>query len=558
MGNNTAYYHRDLSWLGFNERILLEAADASVPVYERIKFLAIYSSNLDEFFRVRVASLRALESVDKKKIKKNLGFKPKAVLEEITQKLQIQLEEFGRIYREELIPELAAHHIILYANQSIEPLHERAMEKYFKSKILGYLQPVIIDGDQQELFLENRKLYFFVALKRKDDTSQNTQYAILNIPSEFLPRFIELPKLGENHYYIFLDDIVRNNVAWVFPNFEIEECYSIKINRDADLDLGDEFEGNLVEKIEKHLNKRQIGLPIRFLYDKAMPQEMRDFLQSRLTLTTVDMVSGGKYHNFFDFFQLPNPMAPLLEHKSLPSLEHTFFEQQKSIFNAIDVGDQVLHFPYHSYDYILRFFNEAAIDPYVQELRVTVYRIAANSFIANALISAAKNGKKVTVFVEVKARFDEANNLHWAAKMEKAGVNIIYSIPDLKVHAKIALATRNIEEKEETYALLSTGNFNENTAKIYADHAIMTKDPVITSDLLNVFEYLEERKELPKVQELLVAQVNMQQRCRGKSGTYSERDLLHKTRRRRCERKYYRFKISRPFFGTCSRILVCK
>ncbi|UII27855.1 polyphosphate kinase 1 [Fulvivirga maritima] len=511
MKDTERYNDRELSWLSFNKRVLMEAADTAVPLYERIKFLAIYSSNLDEFFRVRVASIRSIVDIDKKKINKKFNTKPKKILESILEEVHKQQEEFGEIKREVIIPELKQHNIILYREEPIIPEHRKPVEHYFKSKVLSYLQPVILSRDNSRTpYLDNRALYFAMIL---ENASGDIEYAHVNIPTDSLPRFVELPKENGYYYYIAIDDIIRENLGFLFQNYKVRGVYAIKLNRDADLNIDDEYSGNLVKKIRKQIEKRNLGVPSRFLYDSDMPEDLLDFLIKKFQLEADDIVPGGRYHNMYDLFDLPNPIKPKLENEPLKTIRKQKLENTSSVFLAIDEGDLMLHFPYQSYDYVLRFFNEAAMDPDVTEIKATFYRIAANSFVSNALISAAHNGKKVTVFVEIKARFDEKNNLVWAEKMEQAGIKIIYSIPGLKVHAKVAMVTKQLPSGEQIkYGYFGTGNFNEKTAEIYADEALFTNHEELTDELGRVFTYLETREEIAPFKQLLVSQFNITDR----------------------------------------------
>jgi len=507
---SSKYFDRDLSWLSFNKRVLEESGDPSVPLYERIKFLAIYSSNLDEFFRVRVATLRSIADIDKKKINKQIGVNPKQLLKEILSEVNTQLNEFGRISREELMPELEEHNIIIYKDEPLIKKHKKVTKQYFKSKVLSYLQPVIINEEMKTPpFLNNRALYFIVELNKTGDEEKEPIYATLNIPTENLPRYCQLPEIEGVYYFIHLDDIILHHIDFLFPGYEVISCSSVKLNRDADLLIEDEYSGDLVEKIKKQLHSRNIGVPSRFLYDSAMPQHVLDFLIKTYKLQEEDIVPGGRYHNRSDLMSLANPSESKLEYKKQRPIEKRALENVVSLFEAIEERDHMLHFPYQSYDYVLRFFNEAAIDPYVKEIKATFYRVASDSFIMNALISAAKNGKKVTVFVELKARFDEANNLMWAEKMQQEGVNIIYSIPGLKVHAKMALAIRETEEGKRGFAFLGTGNFNEKTASIYTDHGLMTCNAEIAKEMNKVFMFLYKRKPVEDLKHLLVSQFNI-------------------------------------------------
>lgn len=503
------FYNRDLSWLAFNYRILMEAGDPSVPLYERIKFMAIYSSNLDEFFRVRVASWRRIQRI-KKKITSGMQVKPKRLLKDIYREVDRQLQEYGQVWNQQIFPALGKQGINLYQRTSPLSVHRHGIRHYFLSRVLSYLQPVIFsDGSHETPFLENGALYFALKLQRGKGEKEKIYYAHLNIPSGELPRFLRLPDYRRKHYIIWLDDIIRMNLHYVFPGFKILGCYAIKLNRDADLDIEDEYTGDLVEKIQKQVEKRQIGIPARFLYDEKTPHDLRDFLMQRYQLAEEDMVRGGRYHNLNDLMKLPNPLHPKLTGRPMPALYKSTLDQP-SIMKAIASMDQILHFPYQSYDYVLRFFNEAAIDPYVKNIKVTLYRVAHDSVIVNALISAARNGKQVTAFVEVKARFDEVNNLNWAKKMEEAGVKLIYSMPGLKVHAKVALVVRKKGVNTRSYAYFSTGNFHEGTARIYCDHGLFTCQKELNEELEYVFNYLEDQKPIPRLKHLLVAQHNMQ------------------------------------------------
>jgi polyphosphate kinase len=498
--------------LFFNYRVLLEAKRKDLPLYERIKFLSIFSSNLDEFFRVRVASIQKLISLRKRELSKDLDFKPKKVLKQIIEITSRQQVEYGELLEFEIIPELSENGIRLYWNTNPVLSHIKPIRKYFLSHILSYLQPLVFSDDSASIpFLENRALYFSVSLIDKE--TRQLKYALVNIPSSNLPRFLNLPLEQGNNYYLFLDDAIRLNLEILFPGYEIMGCFSIKLNRDADLHLDDDLGGNLIKKIRKGLIKRDLGLPSRFLYNKWMPAQMLEFLVDRFDLTDDELVEGGVYHNLNDLINLPNPIGDVLESPPFYPLERKIVENQSSMFETIEQTDVVLHFPYHSYEYVLRLFNEAAINPNVSEIKVTLYRVASDSLIVNALISAAKNGKKVIVFVEVKARFDEANNLKWAERMQEAGIKIIYSAPDLKVHAKVALITRTLDSgRKIRYGLFSTGNFNESTARFYCDHSLLTCHKGMTRELDRLFRHLKGNKGMANPEHLLISKTNLQER----------------------------------------------
>jgi polyphosphate kinase len=507
------YLNRDLSWLSFNHRVLTEASDPTVPLYSRIQFLSIFSSNLDEFFRVRMPSIYAFTSIKAKKTSVRDEY-PEGLVQTVKEMIQRQLEDFGKILKTQILPGLDENNIHLYYDEIINEAHKEAVREYFLSRVLSFLQPIILKKENQaNIFLENNYLYFIVQIESLHVLGSKT-FALLNIPSDQLPRFMELQDIGEKHFLLFLDDVIRENLSEVFPGYKIHGAWAVKLTRDAELNLEDEFAGDIADKIEKQLSKRDIGPATRFLFDGRMPEEAREFVKNYFSLHHEEMVEGGRYHNLKDFGNIPNPSKKKLVYENFSSVPHPGFSNHHSIFKIIKESERLLHLPYHSYNYILRFFNEAAIDPGVKEIYITLYRVAANSHIANALISAARNGKKVTVFVELKARFDEANNLRWSKKMKAAGVKIINSIPGLKVHAKIALVKRYEEGELNHYSLLATGNFNETTGRFYTDHVFFTSKKQFSDELQQLFTYLQSRlqpEDFGKLnfKNLLVSQFNM-------------------------------------------------
>jgi len=516
------FINREISWLSFNYRVLQEAKDKTVPVFEKIKFMAIFSSNLDEFFRVRVASLRSL-LVLKKKTREKLKFNPAKLLEEIHSVVNEHQEEFGEIYRNGIQPELESNNIFIIDEKDLCLEHINYISEYFNDNILHQLQPVLIVKDKIKPFLQNRKLYFAVRLKSKESDSNSEKkkthhkYAIVEIPSEKLPRFIILPELSGKNYIIFLDDIIRYFLPQLFKGYMVVSAFSIKLTRDADLYIDNEFSGDLLNKIKKGLKKRDTGIPSRFLYDKNIPDDFLKFLREALGLEKEDLVPGGRYHNFSDFFAFPSEelaqnINKNLQDVPLPALPENSFDKYPDKFSAVSDGDIMIHFPYQDYNYVIDFFNAAAEDPFVTSIKITQYRVAKQSGIVEAMIKAVKNGKSVIVFVEVKARFDEESNIYWAEAMEKAGVKVYYSFPGLKVHAKIALINRNEDGKDKRYCYLSTGNFNENNAKLYTDIGFFTADKHLTEEVSLVFDILESKIKEQKFKHLLVAQFNMRKK----------------------------------------------
>lgn len=515
MENTYQYFNRDVSWLSFNYRVLMEAEDCSLPIYERIKFLSIYSSNMEEFYEIRVAEHRGV--IMKKNYTEESSAEAEAILAEITREVNRQQREFQRIFHQVVLPELERQNIHLYQDSRPEPFHEEFVRDFFNEEVFPFLAPVIIQKDDIRTFIRDRRLYLVIRMtkKRKPDrveANPEYHYALMKIPYSKVPRFIELPKHEGKYYIMFIDDIIRANLSSVFPGYDIDSCYNIKISRDADIYLDDETSSSIVENIRKKLKKRKIGALSRFMYDMAMPQDFLDFLCNAFAINKEDLVMGVRYNNLQDLAKLPNPRGKELEQPVLSPMRIPYLDEMGSMIRAVKKQDVFLHFPYQSFDYLIRLLMEAAFDPTVEEIKITQYRVAENSAVINTLISAAQNGKRVTVFVELKARFDEENNMSTAERMKQAGIRIIYSIPGLKVHAKVAVILRKNTDsgkKRKDIAYLSTGNFNEKTARIYSDMALLTCNPEIVEDINKVFDVLEEKIVAPRFTHLLVARFNM-------------------------------------------------
>ena len=509
------FFNRELSWLSFNHRVLQEAKDPSVPLYDRIKFLAIFSSNLDEFFRIRVASLRSLLNL-KKKTQKELKFDVAKLIDKIHKTVVKMQEEYGSIYTEQIKPELINNDIYLIDHTQLNDVQKEFVAEIFNVQVVPHIMPMIIVKKKITPFLRNQRLYLAVKLsskhngkQSKSDKAKRFRYAIVEIPTNHIDRFILLPKIGNSNYIIFLDDILRLFLPQIFYGYNIHESYAVKLTRDAELYIEDEFSGNLLDKIKKNLAKRSSGAPSRFLYDKAIPSSFLKFLKEALLLSDEDLFPGARYHNFSDFFNFPNPGIKSLNYSELKPLKSKEFDSFDSFFNAAKEKDFLFYFPYHAYDYITNAIEQAARDPNVKSIKITQYRVARDSRIVNSLIKAAHRGKDVTAFVEIKARFDEEINIKSAEEMQKAGVKVLYSLPGLKVHAKIALINRLENGKLKNYAYLSTGNFNEKTAKLYTDYGLFTSDSKLTNEVERVFEYLEGQKTGYIFKHLLVAQYGM-------------------------------------------------
>lgn len=508
------YFKRDISWLSFNYRVLLEAKDKSLPVYERIKFLAIYSSNLEEFYKVRVSGYH---SSLVKEIKEESVEEALKTLSEINAEVTVQEEEFNRILNDEILPELKENKIILYQSDEVLPFHRDFVTKYFSEEVFPYLTPMIIQKDYIHSFMLDARIYQVINLQRRkkkgiDTDPSNYTYAIMKIPYTKVPRFIQLPSHNGLHYIMFIDDIIRANLSSIFPGYEVGECYTIKISRDADFSIEEEDHSNIAEKILKKVRKRKIGAVTRFQYDKAMPDYFLKYLCDTYEIEDEELLPSGRYLNLADLMELPNPTNKKLTEEFPKSLPVPEFEKDPSLLRVLRKQDVLMHFPYQSFDYLLRFLMQAAFDPKVLEIKVTQYRVAENSAVINSLISAAKNGKKVTVFVEMKARFDEENNYLTAEAMHQAGIKIIYSLRDLKVHAKLAFIRKRSKDPDipiKGYAYLSTGNFNEKTARIYSDLGLLTSNQDIVTEINELFHILEGKPQTLKFKHLLVAQFNM-------------------------------------------------
>lgn len=517
MENSYKYFKRDISWLSFNYRVLLEAEDETLPVYERIKFLSIYSSNLEEFYEIRVADHRSV--IMKKQFTSESVTEAEDALNEINREVSRQQREYYRVFSK-VLADLSRNHIYLYQDNEPMPCHEEFVHNYFNEEVFPFLQPVMISKDDIKTFIRDNRLYLVIKMRKKrkkqdagkyNNTSEY-HYALMKIPYTKVPRVVELPGHEGMHYLMFVDDIIKANLSEIFPGYVVESAYSIKISRDADIYIEDESSGNIVEKILKKIKKRKIGALSRFMYDRAMPADFLSFICEAFDITPDDLVVGGRYLNLQDLAKLPNPIGKSLTVSPPAPIRIPYLDEMKSVFQAVKKRDLLLHFPYQSFDYLIRFLMEAAFDPKVDEIKITQYRVAENSAVINTLISAAQNGKKVTVFVELKARFDEENNLTTAERMKMAGIKIIYSIPGLKVHAKVAVILRkgnSGNRDKRNFAYLSTGNFNEKTARIYSDMALLTSNPAIIDEVNMVFRVLEGHREGVSFHHLLVAQFNM-------------------------------------------------
>lgn len=509
-------FKRDISWLSFNYRVLMEAKDESLPLFERIKFLSIYSSNLEEFYRVRVSEHRQLlVSEESTPEEKESALQ---TLERINAEVERQLKEFDDFFRNDILKELIRHNIVLYEDQEVEIFHKDYIRTYFREEIFPFLEPMIVLKEKVRSFIRDNRLYLVIRMFPKEEFKSmmlpgrgEPYYFIMKVPYMKVPRFIELPKHGNTHYLMFAEDIIKANLDIVFPGFEIEAAYTVRVSRDADFMIPLENQQTLVDEIRKNVRKRKIGTANRFVYDSKMPFDFLMFLCDALGVSPERCLPEGRHLHLEDLIKMPNPVGRELTAQLPPPLRVREFDNSGSIFKVIRNKDMLLHFPYQSFEYLIRFLNEAAFDPDVEEIKLTQYRVAENSAVINTLISAAQNGKRVTVFVELKARFDEENNFDTSERMRKSGIRIIYSLPRLKVHAKMALVLRKTQKynHEKSYACLSTGNFNENTAKIYSDLVILTNRTELITEMDHLFGMLEKGEGTYPFKHILVSQFNM-------------------------------------------------
>jgi polyphosphate kinase len=508
---------RDLSWLRFNARVLQEAQCATVPLLERLKFLAIFSANLDEFFKVRVATLRRLVKLKKKTRAQLPQERPKRLLAEVLAEVHRQQEEFGRTFREVLLPELRAAGIRLLTAEELTDDQCDWVKIYFEEKVRDLLSPVVLDDTLHQLFLKDQAVYLTFDLTQplaagKKKKAHAERVVIMELPTKrHGGRFVALPggagTAGDPHLVLFLDDVVRAGAASLFPGYGQVQVNAVKLSRDAELDIEEEVSGDLMAKIKSSLAKRATGYPARLLFDPATPKTVLKAIKQKTGIEDEELVEGSRYHNFRDFFGFPDFGRTDLLNPDWPELPHPSLPRTGPLLPAIAQRDHLLHPPFQSFDVVPRLLREAAQDPRVSAISITLYRVAPKSAVAKALLKAVKNGKQVTAVVELKARFDEESNLHWAEKLQRAGAHVIFTPPELKCHAKLLLITRRDEASEQPrrYAYLSSGNFNEATASLYADHGLFTASPDLTAEVDQVFRYFITGEVLSHLHHLLVA-----------------------------------------------------
>lgn len=498
------FVSKEISWLYFNERVLQEAADSSVPVMERMKFLAIFSSNLDEFFRVRVATLHRLLKV-RNKAKELIGQDPQHILDEIQQIVLRQTSWFESLYKQ-ILKDLANDQVYLPRETELNVEQRKFALDYFHNKVRPFLVPLMLNRKTAPL-MKDHPIYLAVSLMRHD--CGDIDYALIQIPTDHVCRFLILPNKGDSIEIVLLEDIIRLGLEEIFFYFDYSafNSYVVKMTRDSELDMDDERIKSFPQKVQEGLARRKTGKPVRFVYDREMPEPFLRHLRKMFAITKDNScIPGGRYHNFKDFINFPEIDRPGYYYEdNFHPATHLSIRAGRSILDQISEGDLLLYFPYHTFEHFIDLLREAAIDPRVTSIRLTVYRLAKQSQIVNVLVNAAQNGKNVFVVVELRARFDEEANLFWSDRLREEGVKVVHGLPDLKVHAKLCLITRNEGSKKVRYGCIGTGNFHEGTAKLYTDHLLMTAEQRITSEVHKVFELFNNKYRIPMFRHLVVA-----------------------------------------------------
>ncbi|MEI7982436.1 MAG: polyphosphate kinase 1, partial [Bacteroidota bacterium] len=478
--------NRDLNWLYFNGRVLQEAADDRNPLLERLKFLGIFSNNRDEFFRVRVATLNRMLKVER--MPYDTPINPKKALKAIGELVQSQEREFMQVYGE-IVKDLGRQNIFIVNENQLSEEQGQSVLRYFHEQVRAFLFPIMISSLKDISTLRDKSIYLAVILGRKDKAIKE-DYALIEVPTTTLSRFFILPSDGDKRYIMLLDDVIRYCLSEIFSIFGYDSfsAYTVKLTRDAEIDIDNDVSKSFLEVMKESLKQRKRGIPVRFVYDKSIPEDLLKIITKRLEITKDDPIrGGGRYHNFKDFMGFPNLGHRELEYEPFIPLKHKDLPANRSILSSIRQKDIMLHYPYQSFQYIIDLLREASIDPKVRSIKMTIYRAAKNSNVINALINAARNGKFVTVFMELQARFDEEANIYWTGRLRDEGVKVIHSIPGFKVHCKLLLIRRKEQAINFHYAFLGTGNFNEDTAKIYSDLSLLTCNQKICADVDNAF-----------------------------------------------------------------------
>ena len=501
------YIDREKSWLLFNGRVLQEAADDTVPLIERMHFLGIFSNNLDEFFRVRYATIRRLSVLGKQAADLLAGVSPQDLLTQISSIVIDQQARFEEIF-EEIRAGLRSEGIHIVDEHGLDDVQSEFIDHYFEERLSPALVPIMLNYVDEFPMFRDKSIYHAVRLVKEGGAQVN--YALIEIPSEVFDRFVVLPDRGGEKYVMYLDDVIRHFLHRIFATFQFEEleAFTIKLTRDAELDIDNDISRSFIDKISRSVKARKKAEPVRFIYDKTMPKDLLTLLMKGLEADSKSdsLIPGGRYHNKKDLMDFPNVGGAHLEYKKHRPAKRPELDEVASFLKILDERDVLLHYPYQSFSYLIRMIREAAIDPQVTSIKATLYRAAKNSQFLNALVNAAKNGKNVTVVIELQARFDEEANIKWTKRLQDEGVNVIYGVPGLKVHSKLLLINRKNEDGGKTrYACVSTGNFNEKTARLYGDYALYTTDRRITKEVNLVFKFFRNNFNIPEYDHLLVS-----------------------------------------------------
>jgi len=502
------YINREISWLQFNARVLQECNDPSVPLIDRMRFLGIFSNNLDEFFKVRYATVKRI--VDAGKTGKSVlgGESAKELLEEIT-KIVIEQQARSLEYLGNIEQELQKENIFMVDETEVSESQGEYIRDYYHRKVHPELMTIILNDLLEFPLLKDTAAYLAVKIIMKNGMGEtgHNRYALIEIPKG-IDRFVVLPSEGERHFIMMLDDLIRYCLDNVFTMFDFDtiSAHMIKITRDAELDIDNDLSKSFIEKISSSVEHRKISDPVRFVYDQKIDVDTLQFLKEKMEITGTDsVIPGGRYHNRRDYMGFPSLGRHDLMYEKIKQLPVKGLSTKGSLFGKIAQRDYLIYAPYHTFSYVTRFLREAALDPKVRTIKITVYRLAKNSQIASALINAAKNGKHVTVQIELQARFDEQNNIEYANYLQAEGVNLIFGVPGLKVHSKICVVEREEGHGLKRYGFISTGNFNESTAKIYTDYTLFTAHDGILKDVIKVFGFFETNYKINKYKHLIVS-----------------------------------------------------
>jgi polyphosphate kinase len=503
------YINREISWLSFNARVLQEAEDPNVPLFERLRFIGIFSNNLDEFFRVRVASVRRMLDFDSDESDILGDYTPEELYEKI-QEIVLQHQQRSQEIYKNILQEMAGQNIFMINETKLSGEQGIFVKRYFHEKVLPNLVPIMLNKKNKFPYLRDRSVYLAIKMSKKKKP-EKFAYALVRIPALSLSRYLVLPEQHGKKYVIMLDDVIRYCMSDIFPlfNFELFHAYTIKVTRDAELDLDDDISKSFIEKMELSLKKRKIGTPVRLIYDKEIPDDLLSFIVRKMKLDQENIVPGGRYHNDKDLMSFPEIGEPYHYYKRLPPLRHRDLQPHESILKKLRKKDIILHYPYQSFIHFIDLLREAAIDPKVKEIGITIYRVADNSRVVNALLNAIRNGKKVTVVIELQARFDEEANIYWSNKLQEEGAHVINGMPGMKVHAKVTLIRRKEKGVFRNYAYVGTGNFNESTARIYADDGLLTADPRIANEVARLFDFFKQSYRIPLFEHLILSPMGM-------------------------------------------------